>query len=175
MKIQGKKIEGKNTEICPIPRPGGDIIFIAQSVDMDEFTSLCPQPIPPKKIIKGGQKVDDVEHPSFIRKMRAYGEKRVAYMVIKSLEATPGLEWEKVNPSDASTWEEYTQELKESGFTDIEIGRIIDAVMTANCLNETRLEEARARFLLSRQQKDDDQSTPEEELVSTLSGEPLSV
>lgn len=175
MKIQGKKVEGKNTEICPIPRPEGDIIFIAQSVEMDDFNKLCPQPVPPKKIIKGGEKVNDVEHPTYKKKMEAYGRKRIAYMIIKSLDATPDLEWEKVDISDSSTWEEYEKEFKESGFTDIEIARIIDAVMTANCLNETRLEEARARFLLSKQQKDEDQSTLEEEPVSTSFGVPASV
>lgn len=173
MKIAGKKIEGRNEEVCIIPRTDGDIVFVARSVtDMDEFVKLCPPPEPPKKIVKGGLKVNDTENPNFKRKMEAYGRKRVAYMIIKSLEATPDLEWEKVSLSDPSTFESYEDEFKESGFSEFEIMRIIDAVMTANCLNEAKLEEARNRFLLSRQQVADDLSSSEAEQASTLSGEP---
>src|ERR1700739_2727657 len=102
MKMLGKKVEGYNIEICVIPRGEGEAhVFTAQAViDMGDFDRLCPPPKPTIKMIKGGKKVEDVESPKFKRDMQVYGERRMQYMVLKSLEATEGLEWETINMSD---------------------------------------------------------------------------
>jgi hypothetical protein len=65
------------------------------------------------------------------------------------LAATPGLAWDKVKPGEAETWPLYEEELKEAGFSDVEIGRIRNAVHEANCLDEDKVEAARQSFLAS--------------------------
>lgn len=175
MKIQGKKIEGHNIEICPIPRPDGDIIFRCQAViNMDDFEKICPLPVAPFKVLKGGKRAEDLENPRYKAQIIEYNKKRTAYMIIKSLEATEGLEWETVDLSDSSTWDNYKKEFEESGFSEIEVMRIINAVMSANCLNETVIEEAKQRFFLIQQEKENGQVSQQGEPLSTQFGEPVS-
>lgn len=150
MKLAGKKIEGPNEEVIVIPRSGedGDIVFIARSVlDMDDFEKFCPRPNPPIIRKRDGSRFEDRDDARYKKLMDEFASRHIAFMVLKSLEATPDLEWETVNMNDPSTWLNYETELKESGFSTIEINRIINGVITANCLNEAKLEEARKSFL----------------------------
>ena len=148
MKIHGKKIEGVNVEIIPIPRPDGDIIFKAEGVkDFTAFEKMCPEPMPPMKIVKGGRKEYNLEDPAYKAQVQIHSEKKIAWMVLESLKATDGLEWETVNLGDHHTWTEWSKELRDSGLSVIEVQRIQTGVFTANCLNEAKLEEARKNFL----------------------------
>jgi hypothetical protein len=45
----------------------------------------------------------------------------------------------------------YDKELRDSGFSDTEVQRIIIGVMDANCLNDSKLDEAKKRFLRSQE------------------------
>lgn len=67
---------------------------------------------------------------------------------MKSLEATPDLEWENVDVEDPNTWNNFRQEMTDSGFSAIEINRVIAECLNVNALNEEKIEEARQRFLL---------------------------
>lgn len=151
MKIRGKKIESKNIEYCVIPRSvGEDIVFKCTPVlDLSDFDKLVPEPRAPWKILPGNKRVQDIDSPAYKNMNEKRNEKRISYLIIKSLEATEELEWETVKINDSDTWKNYETELKDSGFSIMEINRIINAVMTANCLNETKLEEARENFLRS--------------------------
>lgn len=173
MRIKGKKIEGANEEILVLPRPDGDIVFIARGIlDMSEFDKLCPEPKAPLLTKRNGVTIEDVTDKKYKKQVDDYGKKRMAYMIIKSLEATKDLEWEDVDLSDSSTWLNYEQEFKDSGFSQIEINRIITTVFTANSLNEKKLEEAREHFLAGVRPQNGHSSTLEVELSSMLSGEP---
>jgi DNA-binding MltR family transcriptional regulator len=173
MLINGKKLDTPNIEYCIIPRGNAeDIILKACAVlDMSPFEKLCPPPKPVIKRLPGNKKVEDVESPIYKAHLQTWNNKRVAYMVIKSLEATEELVWEKVNLSNPDTWELYESELRESGFSEIEIMRILNTVMSANCLNETRIEQARNAFLLLQAQKEEDSSFQMGEQGSIQSGE----
>jgi hypothetical protein len=176
MKLHGKKIEGINVETLVIPR--GDnindaIVFKCQAVlDMQEFDRVCPPPKAPMMIKSGGKRVLDLEDPKFKFANDQYAIKRVSYIVLKSLQATPELEWETVNMGDSDTWGNYEKELRESGFSQIEIMRIINACMSANCLNEDRLEKARNDFLASVQPVNG-QLSQQEEQQNIPSGKPV--
>ena len=174
MKLAGKKIEGANVEICVIPRGTNEsIVFKASAVlDMTQFDSLCPRPKPPAKILKGGKKVEDLDAPAFKNALDTYASRRVAFLVLKSLQATDNLEWETVDFADAETWLNYDAELRSSGFSDIEVMRIVNTVMEANCLSESRLEQARDSFLASQQEIQSELSFPRGEQDSMASGEP---
>jgi hypothetical protein len=155
VKIKGKKIEGVNIEIIPIPRGNGpDIIFKARAVlDMESFEKMCPVPNPPLRKIDGVD-VPNLKDLNYLTQVTRHAEQRMAWMVITSLEATEGLEWEKVDVSDASTWIHLREELKDSGFNGIEVNRIIAGVVSVNSLSEDKIEAARERFLLSEQVPD---------------------
>lgn len=166
MKIKGVKIEGPNEEIIVIPRGEENIVFTARAVlEMDTFEKICPRPKPPTIRHRDGSKVEDINDVRYQERLNDYSSKWVGYLIIKSLEATEGLEWETVDETDPSTWGNYTEELKESGFSDMEVNRIVMGVMNANCLNEKRLDEARRHFLASRTPQNGQLSQKEEALI----------
>ena len=152
MKIKGKKIEGVNVEVIPIPRGDcDDIIFQARAIqDMGPFDKMCPSPVPPQRKIDGVD-VPQLKDPNYLKALQRRGEQRMAWMTITSLEATEGLEWETVKANDPSTWLQLEPELKKSGFSAVEIQRIIAGVVDVNALSEAKIEAARERFLLSQQ------------------------
>lgn len=173
MKIKGKKIEGPNIEIIILPRGNEDLVFKAQAVlDTSAFDQLCPRPEPPKMMKRGGQLVSNVEDPGYQQAIQAYGKLRSSWMIIQSLRATDDLEWETVKYDDSSTWNGYEDELRKSGFAEMEISRLITGVMTANALNEDKIEEARNRFFAGQQAAAQTKSSPEAAPNNTPSGEP---
>ncbi len=174
MKLRGKKLSNTNLEICIIPRGNGeDIVFKCQAViDMDDFDKLCPEPKIPIRRVRD-QKIEDVEDPLYKGLSALHAEKRINYLILKSLEATEDLEWETVNMSDSETWKNYQKELKDSGFSMIEINRIVQSVMIANCLSESRLEEARKAFLAGLDRDLLESSSPNGEHLSIVSGAPV--
>lgn len=159
MKIKGKKIEGPNQEIIAIPRGiGDDIILIVKAIqDMTPFEKMCSSPVPPMRKIEGVD-VPNVKDKKFLKAIDRYVEKRMAWMVITSLEATEELEWEKVDSSDPSTWMFFKDELKEAGFSDVEVNRVIGGVVSVNALSESKVEAARERFLLLQQVREESSS-----------------
>jgi len=149
MKYRGKKIEGRNVVTLVIPRPDGPIGFIMEAVeDFDHFDNLCPAPEPPEILRPGGVREKNTTDPDFLKRVDAYAEARSHYMTITSLKATTDLEWDTVDYDDPATWKNWTTEMKESGFTDIEMGHVVRHVAKANCLDQDMLDEARTSFLL---------------------------
>lgn len=172
MKLNGKKISGPNVEIIVIPRKDEDIVFKAQAVlSFDDFKKLCPQPMPPQMIKRGEGLVYDTENPQYKDALSLWQQMRMDWIIITSLRATPELEWEKVDFSNCDTWKLYSEELKDSGFGEYEVNRIVAGVMTANCLNETKIEEARKRFLAGPEAIQDALLSRNGEQSSTPSGE----
>jgi len=154
MKINGKKLSGPNKVTVVLPRDGGDLAFIAKGVlDYDEFNKLCPLPVPPSIRRKGDDfSTPDYSAPDYQEKISKYGAEKSAWMIIKSLEDTEGLEFESIKMDDHTTWTGVYKEFKDSGLCDMEITRLIDGVMEANSLSDERVEEARSRFLASKLQ-----------------------
>ncbi|MFA5758219.1 MAG: hypothetical protein WC942_02440 [Clostridia bacterium] len=152
MKIKGKKIVGPNREIIAIPRGDKeDIVFVAEAVlDQSEFDKLCPLPEPRKKKIDG-QDVPDLRDPNYLKQVNLYSEKKIAWLVLTALTATEDLEWETVDLKDPGTWIHFRKELNASGFSDLEINMIVNGALSAQGLNEAKIEAARERFLRSKQ------------------------
>lgn len=173
MKIEGHTFDRPNTVDCYIPRNGKVIVFTAQAVlDYDEFDRLCPVPKPPVKILPGGGREPNAKDPTFLISAAQHAERKLAYLVLKSLEATPNLKWDKVDLQDPKTWLRYPQELKAAFFSEVEIQRIQNAVFEANSLSEARIQEARENFLRGKAEEAQDTSSLPSELNSTLNGEP---
>lgn len=174
MKLAGKTIEGPNTETIVIPRTDGreSIVFKAKAVlDYDDFDAACPRPTPPIRMLKGGIREANPEDPRFKAAIEDWGTKRMNWMVIKSLNATEGLEWDTVKLSEPNTWNKLDEEFKTAGFSSIEVGRIRQGVFVANCLDEAKLDEARESFLLSQRQPLETSSFLEDEPSGMPSGD----
>ena len=127
MKLKGTKVQGPNIVDIVIPRNGGQFYaFKAQAVLDDDFDQLCPKPKAPTIIKAGVGKVPDFEDVNYRRELDTYASKRMAYIVLKSLQATQDLEWETVDMANPNTWIGYETELKESGFSQPEINLIVN-------------------------------------------------
>jgi hypothetical protein len=151
MKIFGETPKA-NLVIIPIPR-GNDtaVIFKAQAVlDNDDFDKLCPMPIAPTITRPGKPATQDVTDKVYLKAVNEYSSNKLAWMVIKSLEATEGLEWDTIELNDPDTWSNYEQELREGGFSEAEIMHIINGVIEANGLSDDKIDEARNSFLAGR-------------------------
>jgi hypothetical protein len=147
MKMHGKVIEGLTPEVIVIPKGENEIVFKAMPVlSYDDFEKLCPVPRPPEKIMKGGEKVLMFEDKDYNVLLNEWAEKKNAWTVITSLQATEGLEWETVIIGDPTTWENYLSELRKS-FTDTEINLITNITYVACGLNQKKIDEATKRFL----------------------------
>lgn len=173
MKIKGVPLMGLNVQEIIIPRGDGmPIVFFARALpDFSEFDKLVPQPEPPRRLMAGGIEVQNIADPHHQVALAIRSDMRMDFMVLKSLEATPDLEWELVKITDPTTWQYLRQEFRNSGFTDIEIGRIRAGCMKANCLNEDHIQEAANRFHVARQAFPQEKS-PMDVPTSTQFGEP---
>lgn len=177
MKIGGREVKGPNVVTLVLPRGDDDqIVIMAQAVlDMEAFEKMFPSPVPPTVVVaKTGEKRPDFEDGKYKKKLEEHGTLRFNYMILKSLEATPGLEWDTVDMSNHETWKNYEEDLKNAGFSAPERNRINLAVFEANSLSEDKLKEARDRFTRSQLQAHLEQSSLKEEPSSTVSGEAAS-
>jgi hypothetical protein len=125
---------------------GKDIPIRTKAVEInEEFQNKVPEPIAPMRLEKGGQK-RDVDDPDYKAALSRRGDQRFALMCLRSLEPSE-IEWQEVDIDKPSTWLKWQDELKSSGISEVEINRIIQAVMVANALDESKLEQARKVFL----------------------------
>jgi hypothetical protein len=146
--LHGKKLDGPKEEVVVIPRQDGDLVFKARAVlDFTDFDKLCPTPEPPEVIKPGGIKAADPEDADYLAKLDEWGTQKSNWMILKSLAATEGLEWETVNMSDPKTWANYQQEMQDSGLSMGEVSRIVSIIMDACGLNQQKIDEATKRFL----------------------------
>ena len=153
MKMFGQKVEGPNVEWIVIPRGNGnDIVFKAQAIlDMKAFEEKCKPPQPGKKMLPGGVIKEDHEDPIYKDAVKAFADMRYSWIVIQSLKATEGLEWDTVKEDEPATWNNWEVELKEAGFSKTEVQYVMMGVANANALNQDKIDEARTSFLLSQQ------------------------
>lgn len=153
MKIAGQVIEGPKTEVIVIPRESGDIVFKAQPVlDFEPFEKINPTPNPPETMFPGGRKVQNLEDPNYKKELDNWAQQKTDWMVLKSLEATEGLEWETVDMAKPDTWENFKTELAKT-FTPGEQSKIIEIVLIACGLNQSKIDEATKRFLATQAQE----------------------
>lgn len=152
MKINGKEVKGPNKVTLVLPREDeDDIVIIAEAVsDLDEVDEILIAPKPPVKLMKGNTSYKDVKNPEYLQQLEDYNLKKLAYLVIKSL-VPSNIEWSVVDLDNPGTWLKYQDEFKEAGFSQVEINRIGNAAMQANCLDESALDAAREVFLRGQQ------------------------
>lgn len=155
MKIAGITL-GPNVEEVIIPRGDGNHIkFICRAVlDSGDFEKLCPIPVAPMITRRGEtQATPDLDDEKYKKAVIERGKKEFKWMIIQSLLATPGLEFEFVNPNDPTTWDNLDKEFSQAGFSAQEVGAIYEGCLAANCMSEKKLKEARESFTRSQAQE----------------------
>ena len=154
MKLFGKKIDKPSAEICVIPRADKDYVFKAEAVlDFDDFDKLCPEPKESTSLNAKTKEVTKVKGKAYEERVEAWSTNRMNYMIIKSLSATEGLEWDNIDLKDVKTWVNYKDELMESGLSAGEVNRVVSIVLEANSLDDKKYKEAHDRFLASQSKK----------------------
>jgi len=150
MKIKGVKVKGAYEEVVVIPRRAGNLVFRAQAInDYEPFEKLCPQPTPPKIVYAGtSEEVENLEDPGYIKRFHEWAEMKSHWMILQSLKATEGLEWETVDMGDHKTWKNYQKEMSDAGLSPAEQSRIVMCVSQANGLDQSKIDEATESFLL---------------------------
>jgi len=166
MKLKGQQVKGAYVETVVIPRtpsvvvredgskeevPNYHVFKLAAVLDYDDFEKLCPQPDPPLIQYPGGKTGKNVEDSKYKKAQYDWSMLRYTWAFLKSLQATPDLEWETVDYGKPETWQNYEKELKDAGFSVNEIGRIITGFHIANNMDETKMEAARKHFLAQEQ------------------------
>lgn len=177
MKIGGIEVKGLNEAVLVLTRDNLDtgvcdkIVIKARAVaDMDEFDKLVPEPKAPGIRTRDGWK-PNIKDETYRQRLERYNNQRLAYMIIRSLEPSE-IEWEEVSFDNPSTWLEWDKELRDAGFSDVEINRVVMCVMQANALDEDKLKVAREVFLLGQGEEQEKSSGPNTEQASTQSGNP---
>jgi hypothetical protein len=161
-------------EFLVLPRGEKQVVFRARGVpNYDEFDALCPEPTAPMINRAGQGWVPNKEEPGYKDMMKTYAEKKMSWLVIKSLEPSD-IEWDKVSLDDPSTWLEWDQEFIKNGFTMVECNRIQHLAFEANCLDEGKLEKALAAFLLGQEPVPSEYSGQSIAPKTSPSGEPVS-
>lgn len=171
MKIAGNEVSGPAEEVLILPRLGEDIVIRAQAVlDMVQFENQCPPPKAKPVLVAGGFKPNEKD-PNYLAQVAKHAQMRFSYIALKSLEPSE-IEWETVDMSNPHTWSNWEKELKDSGFSPIEVNRVTMCIMSANSLDEDKLEKARESFLLGMEVPQEKSSGPRPAPANTPSGEP---
>lgn len=174
LKIGGQVVDGPSEEILILPRSNGDLVITARAVlSMEDFDRYVNEPKPKRAWVKGKGNIDLTDEPQFQKEMESYGEKRFAFMAIKSLEPSD-IEWETVDVHKPETWTDWTKELKNAGLSEFEVNRIVVCIMQANALDEKKLKEARETFLRGLEEAVERSSGHQDEPSNTPSGQPAS-
>ena len=148
------------------------MLFIAKGIfDQKPFYERFPQPLPPMVTLSGGQKEMKTNDPKYVNRINHWARLKTAWMIINSLEDTPGLEWELVKKDDPDTWLKYEEEMDEILLPN-EVNMLVDAVTTACALTNQKVEEATQGFLLGQEMGLLNSYSPTTEQPTTQSTEP---
>jgi len=148
LKINGQKLSSINTKTLKFPRPDAEpvIITLAAISNPNLFDEVIPDPEPPMIIAAGGEKVTDFNDKEYIKKSEEKASLYPYWLIITALQATEGLEFEKVKLDDPSTWKEIDDEIFESGFNLGERSEILVWVNRLNGIDQDYVDEARKNF-----------------------------
>jgi hypothetical protein len=147
IKIGGREVPtALNEDFIVLTRGEESIVIRARALpDMDEFLDAVTEPKPPGKLVKGDWK-DNLDDPTYKQRMEMFARQRAGFLVIHSLKPSD-IEWETVDIDDPKTWPNWEDDLKNSGFTNVECNHILQLVMDVNQLDEAKMKAARESFL----------------------------
>jgi hypothetical protein len=174
MKLHGIKIEGPASKTIVFPRSTGNIAFVLQAVlNVDEFDKILSPPKPPVGVLASGQKQVHIDDPEYRKQLDKWGTLKHHWMFLKSISATPGLEWETIDFKKPDTWTNYEAELIAAGLTEPERLRIMQAYIEVQGLDDKKIEEATNSFLAGLQEAKQEKSSQNTDQKGMPSGEPV--
>jgi hypothetical protein len=145
MKIDGVELDGVNEDVLVLPRSKGNLVFKGRAIEsFDAFDKECPVPLPPVLLTRKGKK-DDLDDSGYKQMLVNHQVKRMSWLTIMTL-APSNIEWDTVNVEDHRTWNNWTDDLSKV-LSPGEQRRLLDFVLAVNCLDERKVEAARADFL----------------------------
>lgn len=149
MKYRGEDIKKPEEEVLVIPVGDDKIILkFATVVDFSEFDKLVAEPNPVKRVhAKTCVTVEVPDHPEYLAALNDYSTKRLNWMILESLKATPDLEFETVDSQDPDTWGNWQEEFKAAGFSQVVMAKVLDKVITVCGLNSEMIDKATSDFL----------------------------
>ena len=176
MRINGLSVAPPpiKTLVFPGRLEGGvDLVLKFQPVlNLKHFDEeIFKRPDPPIIKYADGRIQRDINDIDYQKAVDEWATARVNYMVLKSIEATPGIEWDTVKESDSSTWGNYREEL-ESVLSETEIAMVIRTVNEVSCMDQSMIDEATKSFLAKEQELQEKLSQKEEQ-HTTQNGEPV--
>lgn len=174
LKIGGVVVAGPAEEVLVLPRPlTGDIVIKARAVlDMSLFDALCPAPKPPAILRRGNtQHEGNFEDAGYLALLDKHSQMRFAFICVQSLKPSE-IEWQTVKDDSPSSWKNWITEMAEAGVSSLEIQRIVNCVLQANSLDDSKLKEARELFLLGMKQGSNTSSGHQDAQENTSSGSP---
>lgn len=150
MKMNGALVDATYIETVVIPRGDAQYVFKARPLtaeDEEFFAGVCKKPTPPTFQVPGGKVEADLTNAQYVVALKDWSDMRSEFLFYQSLKATDDLEWDKITDSDPSTWGKVEEELLAAGFLSPEVVRIFNAVVTANGLDQTKIDKATKSFL----------------------------
>lgn len=174
MKIAGIEVPKQHEEVLVLPKGGVNIVFKAVAVlDFEVFEKINPMPQPKQRRYPDGRIAQEVDSPTYKTAISDWASAKTNWMILKSLEPSC-IEWDTVDMSKIDTWANYTKDLHNSGFSEYEIGRIIDLAITACGLNQEKIDRETQSFLLGQGKAQNEQSSPSSGQSDTPSGDVVS-
>ena len=154
MKVAGVEITKPKPKTIVIPLDDKQhIVFkCAPVLDFDEFDRLCPRPSPEIRNYGDNDprgKVTMDKDPDYLARLIAWRVQQTNWMILESLKATPGLEWDSVKEDDPETWPLYEEDLKSAGFSQNYINAINGTAVEACGVSQAAIDEATQSFLAS--------------------------
>ena len=149
MKLNGEVLHVIGEDVVVIPRSTGDIIFKAQAVlDEEPFDKLFPRPDPPVRVKPDGSESFDIENKTYVKALNKWAEAKTDWLVLEAYRlGSPEITWDTVKMSEPDTWGNYKDELKSSGFSEVEIARVIGCAISASGLDQGKIDRATESFL----------------------------
>lgn len=174
MKVNGIKMEGPRiVELCFLINGGSAVQFRFRPLrDNEDFELTMPKPTPPVRVAPGGVKHFNTEDKSYKKALAAWVEYKLDWELLKSIDATEGLEWETVDPAKAETWKNWRDEVTKN-FGAAVTNKLFGGYMEAQYITEEGMEKARNAFLTGlREQQEKSLLLPEGQ-ENTQSTEPV--
>lgn len=148
MKINGKTFTGAFVKPVVFPRGDDRIVFKVQAIlDYEEFEKLCPRPQAPMIKPLNGPERPDLKDEEYLKALNEYSLKNTDYLLLKSLQATEGLEWDNVDYNNPDTWKNWRQDLRSAGLTEMEVVHLLNEAIAVNGLDPEKIKQATEDFL----------------------------
>jgi hypothetical protein len=151
MKIGGRLIKAPSPVEVTIFReneqgqPDNFVFICGPVLDYGPFEKICPLPKPPLVMVPGKDSYPNLKDNTYQKAVEQRSERRIQYLILTSLAATPDLVWDTVDINKPDTWENYDKELT-LFLTPKEKEKVIGGVFDANIPSENRRKEAIENF-----------------------------